>query len=70
MLQVVLDRVEWSGNLWSWLASIDLNLVGFLVVGLFVTTWALALIVWHISQTNKIEIVPCTDVLVIKEYVA
>ena len=30
------------GSFWSWFENIDLNLLGFVIVGLFVATWAIA----------------------------
>ena len=32
-----------SGSFWSWLENIDLNVLGFVIVGMFVATWAIAL---------------------------
>jgi len=30
---------------WDWISGADLNTVGFAIVGLFVATWALALLI-------------------------
>jgi nickel/cobalt transporter (NiCoT) family protein len=48
--------VEWlgieSGPL-VWLASLDLEFVGFAIVGLFVVTWALAVAVWRLGRIEE-----------------
>ena len=40
-------------RLWDVVDEIDLNLVGYLVVGLFVLTWALALAVWRFGRIEQ-----------------
>ena len=35
------------------IGDIDLNLVGYVVVGLFVLTWALALAVWRFGRIEE-----------------
>jgi high-affinity nickel-transport protein len=42
-----------SGSFWSWLAALNLNLVGYVIVGLFVLTWAGALVVWRVGRLEQ-----------------
>jgi high-affinity nickel-transport protein len=42
-----------SGSFWSWFENIDINLLGYIIVGLFVATWALALAVWHLGRIEE-----------------
>jgi high-affinity nickel-transport protein len=42
-----------SGPFWSWLENIDLNLLGFVIVGMFVATWAIALAVWRFGRIEE-----------------
>jgi high-affinity nickel-transport protein len=37
----------------AWVSGLDLNNVGFAIVGLFVVTWALALAVWHWGRIEE-----------------
>ena len=39
--------------MWHLVASVDLNAVGFVIVGLFVTTWAVALLVWRLARIEE-----------------
>ncbi|HET6868978.1 MAG TPA: HoxN/HupN/NixA family nickel/cobalt transporter [Solirubrobacteraceae bacterium] len=41
------------GGFWQWLAGIDLNTLGFVIVGLFVLTWAIALSIWHFGRIEE-----------------
>ena len=47
------EKLELTGGLWDFVAGVDLNLVGYLVVGLFVLTWALALAVWRFGRIEQ-----------------
>jgi high-affinity nickel-transport protein len=40
-------QLKLSGGLWDWFEGIDLNTLGFVIVGLFVGTWAVAVVVWR-----------------------
>jgi high-affinity nickel-transport protein len=42
-----------QGGFWRWLEHINLNTVGFVVVGMFVATWAIAIAVWRIGRIEE-----------------
>ena len=37
----------------DWLEAIDLNTIGFVIVGLFVVTWVVALAIWHFGNIEE-----------------
>jgi nickel/cobalt transporter (NiCoT) family protein len=53
LLSILVDRLSLSGGVWDFIANIDLNAVGYLVVGLFVLTWTVALAVWHFGRIEE-----------------
>jgi len=50
LLSILADRLSLHGGVWSFVASFDLNRIGFLIVGLFVVTWVGAIAVWKIAR--------------------
>ena len=42
-----------SGGIWSYVSNFDINQAGFIIVGLFVATWVLALGVWHFGRVEQ-----------------
>jgi nickel/cobalt transporter (NiCoT) family protein len=42
-----------SGPVWTTLENIDLNTIGFMIVGLFVATWAVSLGVWKYGRIEE-----------------
>jgi high-affinity nickel-transport protein len=42
LLSVLAEHLGLTGGVWDVVAHLDLNLVGYLIVGLFVLTWAVA----------------------------
>jgi high-affinity nickel-transport protein len=53
LLAVLADRLSLSGGIWDFVSHLDLNLVGYAIVGLFVLTWAAALAVWHFGRIEE-----------------
>jgi high-affinity nickel-transport protein len=47
---IIAEQLNLSGSFWNWFETIDINLLGFIIVGMFVATWAIALSVWHFGH--------------------
>jgi high-affinity nickel-transport protein len=47
------SQLRLSGRFWSWFENIDLNVVGFVIVGLFMATWAVAMTVWRYGHIEE-----------------
>jgi high-affinity nickel-transport protein len=53
VISICVQYFKLSGGVWDVIGSINLNTAGFMIVGLFVVTWVLAVAVWrfgHIEQ--------------------
>ncbi len=50
---VLHDELRWRDPLSGWVAGLDLNHVGFLVVGLFVGVWLLAVAYWKLAGLGR-----------------
>ncbi len=53
LLAVFADKLELSGGPFGWASHVDLNYVGYAIVGLFVATWAIALAVWRFGRIEE-----------------
>ena len=53
LLSIAADKLGLDRRLLEWVAGIDLNAVGYIVVGLFVATWAVALAVWRFGRLEE-----------------
>ena len=42
-----------SGGFWSFMGNFDINKVGFVIVPLFVLTWAVALSIWRFGKIEQ-----------------
>jgi high-affinity nickel-transport protein len=42
-----------SGSGWNWLSGFNINTAGFVIVGVFVLTWVVALLVWHFGKIEQ-----------------
>src|SRR3712207_3043070 len=50
---LVADRLDVDSGPLAWLASLDLEFVGFAIVGLFLVTWAISLAVWRFGRIEE-----------------
>ena len=53
LLGLFAGQLGWRGPFWNWLGGLNLNVVGFIVVGMFVLTWAVALLVWRYGRFEE-----------------
>src|SRR3984893_17219912 len=53
LLGLLAEQFGWTSGFWSWLGGIALNANGFLIVGLFVVTWAGALLIWRYGRIEE-----------------
>ncbi|MFC9927676.1 HoxN/HupN/NixA family nickel/cobalt transporter [Streptomyces sp. NPDC127190] len=53
LLGLLADRLDLHGPFWDWVSGLDLNTVGFVIVGLFFATWAVALLVWKAARIEE-----------------
>jgi high-affinity nickel-transport protein len=53
LLAILADKLGLSGGFWDWVTGIDLNTIGFVIVGLFIAVWVLALAVWKFGRIEQ-----------------
>jgi nickel/cobalt transporter (NiCoT) family protein len=47
------SKLEAQGPFWNWVEAININELGFIIVGMFVATWAVALSIWHFGHIEE-----------------
>jgi len=50
---LIAQRLNLSGSFWDWFEGIDINLLGFIIVGMFVATWVTALAIWRFGRIEE-----------------
>ena len=53
LVSVLAEKLSLTGQPWDFVSSIDLNYVGYAIVGAFALTWAIALAVWHWGRIEE-----------------
>ena len=53
ILGLVASEAGLSGSFWNFLAKFNINRAGFVIVGVFVLTWLVALGIWHFGQVER-----------------
>jgi nickel/cobalt transporter (NiCoT) family protein len=52
LLGLLTHELALKGAIWQWISSININTLGFVIVAMFVLTWAAALLVWRFANVE------------------
>jgi len=47
------QQLSLGGPFWTWVEGLNINTLGFFIVGLFVATWALAMFAWRAFRIEQ-----------------
>jgi high-affinity nickel-transport protein len=50
---LIASELNLTGSFWNWFENININVLGFVIVGLFVATWAIAVSVWRLGRIEE-----------------
>jgi high-affinity nickel-transport protein len=53
LLGLLSQNAHLNGSFWSFLAGFNINTAGFVIVGVFVVTWVIALCIWHFGRIEQ-----------------
>ena len=53
VISIIADKLNVQSGPIAWIGGLDLNFVGYAIVGLFVLTWIVALLVWHFGKIEQ-----------------
>jgi high-affinity nickel-transport protein len=53
VLGLLPTELHWRGPFWSYMANFNINVAGFIIVGLFIVTWAGALTLWRFGHIEE-----------------
>src|SRR5712691_6436535 len=53
LLGLISAEAKLTGGFWEFMAKFNINTAGFVIVGIFVFTWAVALSIWHFGKIEQ-----------------
>jgi nickel/cobalt transporter (NiCoT) family protein len=53
LLGLAATKLSLKGAFWGWVSQININTLGYVIVALFVATWALALLIWRFARIEE-----------------
>jgi high-affinity nickel-transport protein len=53
LLQVLGEKFDFQGPLWDWVRNLELGGFGYVLIGLFVLTWAVSYSVWKVGRLEE-----------------
>jgi nickel/cobalt transporter (NiCoT) family protein len=53
LLHVAISLLDLQGGLWSWIAGLDFQVLGYAMAGLFLSTWLVSLLLWRMLRIEQ-----------------
>ncbi|MGH2916276.1 MAG: HoxN/HupN/NixA family nickel/cobalt transporter [Solirubrobacteraceae bacterium] len=53
IVSIIASKARLGGSPWSLVESFNINTAGFVIVGMFLATWVLALAIWHFGRIEE-----------------
>jgi high-affinity nickel-transport protein len=53
LLAILSEKLHLSGAFWDWIDSLNLNTLGYIIVGVFIAVWLLALAIWKVGRIEQ-----------------
>ncbi|MCW3064503.1 MAG: high-affinity nickel-transporter [Solirubrobacterales bacterium] len=53
LLGLAAEKLRLTGGFWDWVSNIDLNTLGYVIVGIFVATWATSMAIWRFAHIEE-----------------
>jgi len=53
LLGLLAGQFGWTGGLWEMIGDTNLNVVGFVIAGVFVLTWVVSLLIWRLGRIEE-----------------
>jgi len=53
LARLLAQKVGAQGSFWAWCENINMNTLGFIIVGMFVATWVIALAIWRFARIEE-----------------
>jgi nickel/cobalt transporter (NiCoT) family protein len=50
---LIASELNLSGSFWNWFEHININFLGFVIVGMFVATWVIAVAIWRFGRIEE-----------------
>ena len=50
---LIASELNLSGSFWNWFETINVNFLGFVIVGMFIATWTIALTIWRLGRIEE-----------------
>ena len=53
VLSILSGTLNLQGGVWSFVGAVNLNVIGYVIVGMFIATWLVAMAVWHFGRIEQ-----------------
>ncbi len=55
LLSIIADRFGLTGGFWDWVAELDFENIGYLIIGIFLVSWLGSTIIYKLNRYDDLE---------------
>lgn len=55
-LSIIADRFNLHGGLWNWVGDLDFEVIGYLIIIIFVASWVTSTVIYKVKRYDEIEV--------------
>lgn len=58
VLSILADKLNLSGGLWNWVGDLNFEVIGYLIIGIFILSWLISTVIYKVKKYDDIEVEP------------
>lgn len=55
VLSILADKLGWSGAFWNWIVNLDFEVIGYIIIAIFLISWLGSTLLYKLKGYDKIE---------------
>jgi nickel/cobalt transporter (NiCoT) family protein len=55
LLSIIVGRLGLTGGVWDWLGNLDFEVIGYIIIAIFVVSWTASTIIYKVKRYDHIE---------------
>jgi high-affinity nickel-transport protein len=55
-LSIFVNKLNLTGDIWEWVGNLDFEVIGYLIIGIFVLSWGISTLVYKLKKYDDIEV--------------
>jgi high-affinity nickel-transport protein len=54
-VSIIADKLNLRGGIWDWMGNLDFETIGYVIIGIFVVSWAASTLIYKFKNYDNID---------------